>query len=302
MEELPSIDKKSSACPCCLRPAVSIEVIGAFNEYQCHHCDHTWFDWSSTVTRSDYEKSSKYDDYYVGIPPYLWYHRNANDYIKKRASRPRILDFGCYDGFFTKLLVDQGFDAYGCDWNRIALTRGRTAFGLGERLTTSPTGEYDIVMALEVIEHFEDPNYFLDIVLGSLKGNGELIISCPNKNAIYRPATDAPPHHFSRFSINSLRTLLERRGLKIIIHKHEMSSFQLLRNIAGDTLRHDAPLSRTELQHKSDHPGYIRPLKRLANSAAAGLSTVLTPVDFIMHRVGLSYISQFVVARRADGS
>ena len=284
-------------CPCCSKCAVSSFEDGPFDAYFCDACDHVWYDSSEYETNQNvYENSEKYESYYVGKPPYLWYHRNALEYLAANVVKGRVLDFGCFDGFFTAKLVEAGFDAYGCDWNRKAIDFGRNAYSLGDRLSYDPDGQYDAIVALEVIEHFPDPNDFLAMVLPHLAPNGVLVLSCPNKNSIYRPKTDAPPHHFSRFSEKSLSELLIRHGMKIEIREREMSSFQLLRNFLGDSLRRDAPLLNEGAEPKLTSER-IRRLKLFANSISNGASILLRPVDFVAHALGLSYLSQFVVAR-----
>lgn len=207
-----------------------------------------------------------------------------------------MLDFGCFDGFFTAKLVEAGFDAFGSDWNRKAIAHGREALGLGERLSRAPKGLYDAIVALEVIEHFTDPNDFIDAVRPYLKPGGALVLSCPNRRSVYRPKTDAPPHHFSRFSQKSVATLLTRRGFDVEVQEREMSSFQLLRNFIGDSLRRDAPLLNKSSEPKMTSEN-IHTLKLAANKMAGVMSLVLLPVDQIAHAIGLSYFSQFVVAR-----
>lgn len=253
------------------------------------------------MSQDTYENSEKYETYYVGNPPFQWYHRKALQYLQRTACGKRVLDFGCFDGFFTAKLVEAGFDAHGSDWNRKAIAHGRKVHGLGDRLFRDPHGQYDAIIALEVIEHFTDPNDFLYVVLHHLAPDGALIISCPNKNSLYRPKTDAPPHHFSRFSQKSLVSLLDRHGLQVEIHEREMSTFQLLRNFIGDSMRRDAPLLNEDSEPKITS-AHIHSLKLVANRIANTASLVLRPVDSLAHALGLSYLSQFVVAKRLPTS
>lgn len=286
-------------CPCCLSSA-SFHKDGVFDSYICRACDHVFFDASDfEVSQIDYEESEKYENYYIGNPPFLWYHRETIKHLKKHSSSGRVLDFGCFDGFFTSALLSAGFDAYGCDWNRKAIEHGRIIYGLGPRLSLCPEGEYDAIIGLEVIEHFPDPNEFLDTVLPHLAPGGKLILSCPNKNSIYRPKTDSPPHHFSRFSQKSLSTLLIRHRMEIEYQAREMSTFQLIRNLVGDSLRKDAPLLNSHSSPKV-RPDYYNQFKHLANMIAGSGSVIVRPFDLLLHAIGFSYIAQIVIARRSS--
>lgn len=287
-------------CPCC-HSFVYLYSKKKGSSFYCNKCDHEWFNSSIySISQDSYEKSNKYEAYYLDKAPFLWYHQKSLDFLKSYIGDGRVLDFGCFDGFFTAKLVDTGIDAYGCDWNRKAIEFGRKAYNLGPRLSYAPEGEYSAIVALEVIEHFSDPNSFLDTVLPHLAPEGALVLSCPNKNSIYRPKTDAPPHHFSRFSQKSLSALLARRGMKVEIHEREMSSFQLIRNFIGDSLRRDAPLLNDGAEQKLANERILQ-LKRLANAIAGRTSFILRPVDAVAHALGFSYFAQFVVARRDLG-
>jgi len=289
-----------SVCPCCKCMTRAINYNGQYLEYYCDNCDHVWFrSCDDLISQDVYENSSKYHGYYVGKPPYLWYHKKAIKYLLCYHTNSRILDFGCFDGFFTKRLLDEGLDAFGCDWNRKALDRGRRKFDLYDRLTSNPEGTCDVIVALEVIEHFEDPNDFLDIVLNYFgpSQKGTLILSCPNKNSLYRPKTDAPPHHFSRFSKSSLSMLLKRRGFTISEYDYEMSSFQLMRNLLGDFLRNDV----SDFDNHSDggmEEKVSSILKLFANSISRISSIAFLPIDSVLYSMRFAYFSQFIVVKR----
>ena len=292
------VKTNDKTCPCCLGGSTEAFNDGHHIALYCKVCDHVWYDTRGLeVSHDTYENSDKYETYYVGKPPFLWYHQKSLKYLQRTATGKRVLDFGCFDGFFTAKLVTAGFDAYGSDWNRKAIEHGRKAHGLGDRLSRDPNGQYEAIVALEVIEHFPDPNDFFDVVLPHLSPGGALILSCPNKNSIYRPKTDAPPHHFSRFSQKSLACLLVRHGLEVEIHEREMSTFQLLRNVVGDSLRRKAPLLNKDTEPEAKRT-YFHGLKLVANSIANSACLVLRPIDAVIHTLGLSYLSQFVVAKR----
>jgi len=269
----------------------------------CEACDHTYFTSERSITAQDYEESNKYADYYSGDPPYLWYHKHALKVTKSIAQEARVLDFGCYDGFFVKRMLDNGIDAYGCDWNREALAAGGKKFGIADRLMHDAEGSFDAITSLEVIEHFEDPNIFMGLVTGLLKDSGQLILSCPNKNSAYRPSTDAPPHHFSRFSANSLATLIGRYGYDVRVHKVEYSFLQMLRNYAGDRMRSASTNIDGDVERKDVENGllYIT-LRQMANKIIPTLNALSMPMNIGMWALGKPYIAQFLVAKKRSMS
>ena len=288
-------------CPCCSADLQFIQE-DPYLEFVCANCDHIYFVSPNSITSSDYEDSEKYQDYYSGKPPFLWYHKHALHAASKLGAKARVLDFGCYDGFFVRKMIDAGVDAFGCDWNNKAIAAGKSKFRLEDRLSSEIDDTFDAVVALEVIEHFEDPNVFLEIASKKLKKGGSLIISCPNKNSVYRPSTDSPPHHFSRFSKRSLLTILEAQGYSVEVHEIEYSFIQMARNFIGDRLRAsstnvDAVSNHAQTRVKSNSSTYNW-LRNFANISVPIVGKILKPIDLIMKLFNLPYIAQFVVARK----
>jgi len=77
----------------------------------------------------------------------------------------RILDVGCSDGSFTKLLKDCG-ELYGIDLNEDALNkaRGNGIFASNKKLINFHGNQFDIIVTRGVIQHVTDiKNYFLEL-------------------------------------------------------------------------------------------------------------------------------------------
>jgi 2-polyprenyl-3-methyl-5-hydroxy-6-metoxy-1,4-benzoquinol methylase len=268
-----------------------------FQEFYCEHCDYTRYFSREPITSSQYEDSEKYVDYYSSDPVLLWHHRSALNFIRRQFPQSHTLDFGCYDGFFTKALYDIGINAFGCDWNSKSIEAGKAKFNLHDRLFRNPSNTYDLITAFEVIEHFEDPTQFIAMASEHLRQGGYLILSCPNKNAIYRPTTDYPPHHLSRFSQKSLKTLLSQSGFEIELHLLESSSFQLLRNWLGDKLRkRDTFDTNNGTDHNKQRNKAFTILRKGADTFSSAASIVSRPIDAAMGALEIYYISQLVIA------
>ena len=288
----------SPLCPCCTHP---LGLIGQddYTEFFCGNCDHTYFVSEHGITAKDYEDSDKYADYYTGEPPFLWYHKQALKAVRTLPVGSRVLDFGCFDGFFVKRMIDHQVDAYGCDWNSKALKAGGARFDIADRLSLDGEGIYDAVVALEVIEHFEDPNVFMDVVSRLLTKGGSLILSCPNKNAVYRPSTDVPPHHFSRFSTNSLKTIVSRYEFEVGRQNVEYSFPQMTRNYVGDRMRsRSTNVAAGPAPGKVEDSGLYVGLRKAANTIVPIAETVSIPLSFMMKTFKKPYIAQFLEAKK----
>jgi len=95
----------------------------------------------------------------------------------------RVLDYGCGQGEFVRLLLQQGFDAYGCDISNLYVESS----ALGERFMqivepwSMPTGlNYSVISMFDVLEHARHPD---EVVRRLRQSSAELaIIKVPMLN------------------------------------------------------------------------------------------------------------------------
>jgi 2-polyprenyl-3-methyl-5-hydroxy-6-metoxy-1,4-benzoquinol methylase len=96
----------------------------------------------------------------------------------------RILDFGCGEGAFSQRLTDLGFvvDVCDIDTSQIkAKTNSIIQIDLNkENLSDNFHYKYDCIIAMEIIEHIENPWKFMRDISSLLKENGIVLISTPN--------------------------------------------------------------------------------------------------------------------------
>ena len=78
-------------------------------------------------------------------------------------------------------------------------------------------GQFDVVTALQTLEHLETLVDFGRAALRLLRKGGSLIISVPNRQRLNRARLevfDVPPHHVSRWSPQQLRKFARRIGME----------------------------------------------------------------------------------------
>jgi 2-polyprenyl-3-methyl-5-hydroxy-6-metoxy-1,4-benzoquinol methylase len=102
-------------------------------------------------------------------------------FLKKNM---RVLDFGCGQGAFSQRLVDAGMIVDGCDINTgqiKATLNKKITLDLNQKdLSDSIPDKYDLVVALEIIEHLENPWKYLADSIGLLNDGGMIVLSTPN--------------------------------------------------------------------------------------------------------------------------
>ena len=109
----------------------------------------------------------------------VWTRAAYNNYLKrliKEGLKPEheILDFGCGQGLFVSFLHKKGYkNAVGYD--------PYVAEFSDERLLVKT---YDIIIALDVIEHVNDPRSLIDRLVSCLRAGGILSVGTPNAHQI----------------------------------------------------------------------------------------------------------------------
>jgi 2-polyprenyl-3-methyl-5-hydroxy-6-metoxy-1,4-benzoquinol methylase len=96
----------------------------------------------------------------------------------------RVLDFGCGEGAFSQRLIDAGMIVDGCDINTgqiKAKVNKKITFDLNKEIKPdSFSDKYDVLIALEILEHLHNPWKYLKDCLTLLKVDGIIILSTPN--------------------------------------------------------------------------------------------------------------------------
>lgn len=105
------------------------------------------------------------------------------------SSRGRLLDAGCGPGYATRFFRENGFEVLGLDILPEAVSRAR-AIGCEARvldLVNEPIpGGFDVVVALEVLEHLGDPVRVLGKLADAVRPGGNLVVSLPNEFHLIR--------------------------------------------------------------------------------------------------------------------
>lgn len=143
----------------------------------------------------------------AGFPAYS--HRNplinwlfwqrlqtAMKYSESRAPYEKVLDFGCGSGVMLSFLAQRSQHVTAMDIDLVPLERVKKYIPLGENVLVldakqSPISQlapksFDLINALDVLEHVDDLPGTLTDLLNLLKPGGQLIVSGPTENILYQ--------------------------------------------------------------------------------------------------------------------
>lgn len=94
----------------------------------------------------------------------------------------RVLDLGAGEGAFSQRLVDAGFNVSAAELEpgRFRLDVPCQNLNLNLDFHDKWNGEFDLVVAIEILEHLHDPRHFIGNCLQALTANGYLVVTSPN--------------------------------------------------------------------------------------------------------------------------
>lgn len=150
----------------------------------------------------------------------------------------RLLDIGCSYGFFLQLASREGFKAYGIEVNKDAYQYCKDTQGLlnvfyGDlKQADFPENYFDVITAIEVIEHIRDIKDFICDIHRVLKPGGILYLVTPDIKSLsgrlmgfrfwsYRGM------HLHYFSKKTLYKFLDRNGFSVICSSSYKKTFKI---------------------------------------------------------------------------
>ena len=96
----------------------------------------------------------------------------------------KVLDAGCFDGRFADMARRQGHHVTGLDRQKHDGVAQRVdsfiEADLNEPLPAFLHGQYDVVVAGDILEHVVEPHALLSELARALKPGGEILVSVPN--------------------------------------------------------------------------------------------------------------------------
>jgi 2-polyprenyl-3-methyl-5-hydroxy-6-metoxy-1,4-benzoquinol methylase len=138
----------------------------------------------------------------------------------------KILDIGCGTGAFLNTMKDANWDSTGLEPDDAARKKAIELYKIVARpsheIFDLPHDTYDAITMWHVLEHVHQLQEYIAQLKNILTTNGKIFIAVPNYTSYdalhygaYWAAYDVPRHLY-HFSPKSMKTLVEKHGLKIV--------------------------------------------------------------------------------------
>lgn len=182
----------------------------------------------ATLYGDDYYDSWRLDDnqdqvWKIKVKTYCAYLDFLSRYLPEPLSSPRLLDIGCAHGFMLEAARQRGWQSSGVEISPAAAVARQRGFVVYDRPIEDlniPDATFDVITAIDVLEHIPDVKGFVAELYRILKHDGVLLIVTPDVGTwVAKIMRDMWPHykteHLFYFTNRSLSLLLRRKAFRV---------------------------------------------------------------------------------------
>lgn len=191
-------------------------------------------------------KAETYDEWYnpenssASIPEFI--HRRLDEIVESFASyrqTNRFLDVGCGAGALLQAATRAGWNAQGQEISRTGCEQlrrlGITAYHGDLIAAAFPADHFDVVTAVEVVEHLPDPQTYVREVARILRPGGLFWGTTPHGGGASARVLGThwsmvgPPDHLQLFSIKGIRTMFQNASFRRVrVFTEGINPYELL--------------------------------------------------------------------------
>lgn len=232
--------KVQQVCFCCGKG----HFIKFFSDtYRCNNCNHIYRDYKKSAAdfhadggdyrKKEYDQTSRAFNSFAmkDEPDRLRKVRNQISHFKKYVNKNQTaLEVASGKGFMLrelkgmfKHITASDIHPLVCEHNKI-YNPHVDDFIVSDVLELSTSKKYDVVIAMDMLEHVEDVDKFVEKMHAIAKE--KVVIQVPTERSLRRvnPDFDGHVHYFSK---KSLKSLFQKRGLFKCVHLHKSERGEL---------------------------------------------------------------------------
>lgn len=199
----------------------------------------------SSADRADYDQMYTTAET-ASVPDFI--RQRVDDIVSsfRRCRRTnRFLDLGFGSAVFLQAAAAQGWEVSGVEVSRSAVENARRLgfqnAAHGDLAAVGyPEGQFDVVVASEVLEHVDDVRTLVKEVARVLRPGGLFWASTPHARGLsfrllrLQWSAVCPPHHLQLFSGRAMRMLLQDAGFQhISLTTHGFNPYEVLQTCRG---------------------------------------------------------------------
>lgn len=159
-----------------------------------------------------------------------YWKRRLNDLEEHAPNKGKILDVGCFNGYFLDEARSNGWDVYGVEPKKSAAIHATDKLNLinvynGTLMEANyPDNYFDVVTLYHVIEHLPTPSIVLQEISRIIKKDGLLVVEAPNCNFWMKIMRSKfrylQPDHYWYFTRKTIYRILRQSGFQPFSFQH----------------------------------------------------------------------------------
>jgi SAM-dependent methyltransferase len=227
------------ACTVCGSPAPREHSFDDVHLHRCVRCDHCFTDIESLEHPGEYneEWEALHENWFAN--PNFSLFAFVEETIARHKPDARVIDIGAGHGELLQYLRERspGLTLTGLDASLQPDISGVEVVLADINSVDPGDRRWDVAVTLATIEHVADVQTFAERLRSLLVPGGLAIVTTNNERSITydvarvfrKMGYDVPferlydRHHLNHFNMRSLRTLMERSGLRpLLLHKHDI--------------------------------------------------------------------------------
>jgi 2-polyprenyl-3-methyl-5-hydroxy-6-metoxy-1,4-benzoquinol methylase len=220
--------KNSRTCPVCFSANFSKLrfCLNSKNPFwrKCKNCKSIYANEIPATSVIDEHYTGYYDGINLDIPDFVrsTLEKRINSLSKYRSELNNVLDIGFGAGVFLQAAESKGWSCFGTEYSpdsiRIGNANGWTVHK-GDLNERDLIGPFDIVAAIEVLEHVSNPKVIISVSAERLREGGALYGTTPNSQSLNVKFLG---ERWSVLSYPEHQVLLNKRSMKMLLNNFNL--------------------------------------------------------------------------------